>query len=122
MCSYEFFKVESCAGCAMQFHEFHVLWVIYLSRLLCWPRWRTVTKNIIGQMVVDAVSEINVALALKTSECSELWRMLAQSLVQMDDIFAANENIFSACHKMHWNVDLVKPRKVIGRCRGLVHS
>jgi hypothetical protein len=94
----------------------------HLSRLLCWPRWRTVTKNIIGQMVVDAVSEINVALAFKTSECSELGRMLAQSLVQMDDIFAANENIFSACHKMHRNVDLIKPRKVIGRCRGLVHS
>jgi len=73
-------------------------------------------------MVVDAVGEINVALAFKTSERSELGRILAQGLVQVDNVFAANENIFSACHKMHRNVDLVKPRKVIGRSRGLVHS
>ena len=85
----------------------------HLSRLLCWPRWRTVTKNIIGQMVVDAVSEINVTLAFETRVGGEFWRVLAKRLEQINNIFAANEHILTARYKMHRNVNLVKPVMVV---------
>ena len=73
-------------------------------------------------MVVDAVCKINVTLALETSEGGQFRRVLVQRLVQVNNIFAANEDIFAARHKMHRNVDLVKPSKVIRRLGGLVNS
>lgn len=73
-------------------------------------------------MVVDAVGKIYVTLALKTREGGKFRRVLVQRLVQVNNIFAANEDIFAARHKMHWNVDLVKPSKVIRRLGALVNS
>ncbi len=40
----------------------------------------------------------------------------------MNNIFAANEDILCASHKMDRDVDLIKPSKVIGRLGGLVNG
>ena len=64
-------------------------------------------------MIINAVSEINVTLAFETRVGGEFWRVLAKRLEQMNNIFAANEHILTARYKMHRNVNLVKPVKVV---------
>lgn len=76
-------------------------------------RLRAVSKDVVSQMVVNAVSEINVTLAFETRVGGEFWRVLAKRLEQINNIFAANEHILTARYKMHRNVNLVKPVKVV---------
>jgi hypothetical protein len=40
----------------------------------------------------------------------------------VNNIFAANENIFRARDKMNWNVDPIKPFQIVRWYRGFVHS
>jgi hypothetical protein len=83
---------------------------------------RAVGKDVVGQMVIDAIREINVTLALKTGERRKFGRMLTHCLVHMHNIFAANENVFSASNEMNWEVDHVEPFEIVGGHRGLVHG
>ena len=72
-------------------------------------------------MLVDAVGEINVTLAFEASVRRKFRRMLAQRLVHVSDIVAANENIFTASDEMNRNVHQIEPRQVVRGHRGLVH-
>lgn len=76
-------------------------------------RLRAVSKDVVRQMVINAVSEINVTFAFETRVGGEFWGVLAKRLKQMNNIFAANEHILTARYEVHRNVNLVKPVKVV---------